>query len=65
MSNQAQQLLESTNLQSRDLIQQTLACLNDRVIMLESQAQSQGEELRKVNSLWRQYQVGVLKQMCV
>ncbi|XP_041353316.1 nesprin-1-like isoform X4 [Gigantopelta aegis] len=56
MSNQAQQLLASTNLQSRDLIQQTLASLNDRVIMLEGQAQSQGEELRKVNSLWKQYQ---------
>ena len=56
MSEQAQNLLTTTNRDSHSLIQQSLTNLNERVSLLETQAHDKGRELKEFDSHVKQYQ---------
>ena len=57
MAKNSQDLLTSTNRDSQELVTCSLANLNERVQLLENQAQLQGEKLRKADRKWREYRV--------
>ena len=59
MGRSSQDLLASASLESQELIRHSLANLNDRVRLLEGQAQVQGDKLRQADRQLRQYKVGI------
>ncbi|KAK3090167.1 hypothetical protein FSP39_009684 [Pinctada imbricata] len=59
MGRSSQDLLASASLESQELIRHSLANLNDRVRLLESQAQVQGDKLRQADRQLRQYKSDV------
>lgn len=61
MTKNSQDLLASTNRDSQELVTASLSNLNERVQLLEKQAQKQGEKLRQANRKWKEYRVSYIK----
>ena len=57
MAKNSQDLLTSTTRESQELVTCSLANLNERVQLLENQAQRQGEKLRQADRKWKEYRV--------
>ena len=57
MNQASQKLMADAGAESKKLMRQTMADLNDRLQTLETQARERELELVQKNSSWKQYQV--------
>ena len=64
MAKNSQDLLTSTTRESQELVTCSLANLNERVQLLENQAQRQGEKLRQADRKWKEYR-GIFMYYCL